>query len=181
MPRITVFLSRLTTGFQALSILSAGLMAGFFFAFSVCVMAGLDLGGGAIAVPAMQGINRAVRNPVFFVAYVGPAVVGAIAALLSFRSGQRSAGWCLAAAAGVYAIGVLLPTSAVNVPMNNALAALGKLSAAEAVAPWQQYSPRWTLWNHLRTGISLVAASLALWGFSQRRSSSGLKPPQNIR
>ncbi|MBU3030269.1 anthrone oxygenase family protein [Paracoccus marinaquae] len=58
----------------------------------------------------------------------------------------------------------------VNVPMNQALAAVGlPLPADEAARVWSDYSSRWQVWNILRclaaggalllTGIALAAAA----------------------
>ena len=149
----------------ALAVIAPALMAGFFFAFSVCVMAGLDDSGGEVAIRAMQGINRAVRNTVFFAAYLAPPCLAAAAALLAWGSGNRRAGGLFAASALVYAAGVLAPTGVVNIPMNDALAALGMPAPDEAEALWQGYGPRWTAWNHLRTVISLAAAVPAIAAF----------------
>ena len=50
-------------------------------------------------------------------------------------------------------------TVAFNVPLNNRLASAEPDSPA-AEALWAHYLSRWTLWNHVRTVASLVAAGL---------------------
>jgi uncharacterized membrane protein len=50
-------------------------------------------------------------------------------------------------------------TAAFNVPLNNRLASADTdTSGAEAL--WAHDLSRWTLWNHVRTVASLVAAGL---------------------
>ena len=131
-----------------------GLMAGFFYAYSVSVMPGLDQAAPAVAVEAMQGINRAVRNPVFFVTFFLTPAVALGAAALQLRAGTRAAAVWLALAIGVYGLGAMLPTVLVNVPLNEALAAAGPPAVEQA---WQDYAPQWSAFNDLRTGAALVA------------------------
>ncbi|MEC9346494.1 MAG: anthrone oxygenase family protein [Pseudomonadota bacterium] len=147
------------------AMLMTALMAGFFLAFSICVMWGLDDVAPAAAIEAMQGINRAVRNPVFFVLFFLTPFVGAIAALLALRARKAGTALLLLLGAVVYAGGVIVPTAVVNVPMNEALAALGAVPAADAPAIWRDYSDRWTAWNHLRTALNILALLLVAMGW----------------
>jgi len=146
-----------------------GAIAGFFYAWSVSVIPGLDLATEEGAISAMQAINRAVRNPVFFVTFFLTPAVTVLAAMLAWRDGRRLAALFLASAAAVYVIGAMAPTVAVNVPMNAALAGLGaEAVAADAGTIWAEYSGRWTVWNHVRTAASalallLVGAALLAW------------------
>ena len=50
-----------------------GVMAGFFYAFSVLVMPGLERKESSppAAMAAMQGINNAVQNPLFALFFMG--------------------------------------------------------------------------------------------------------------
>lgn len=148
-----------------LALLMVALMAGFFLAFSICVMRGLDDVAPEVAIEAMQGINRAVRNPVFFVLFFLTPAVCAVAAFLALRARKARTALLLLLGAVVYAGGVIVPTAAVNVPMNEALAALGTVPAADAPAIWSDYSERWTAWNHLRTALNTVALLLVAMGW----------------
>jgi uncharacterized membrane protein len=77
------------------------------------------------------------------------------------------------AAAAVYVLGALLPTIAVNVPMNDALDAARIPSDPDAAARlWSDYSSRWTRWNHVRTvfgSLSLLLAGGALYAWGRQR------------
>ncbi len=148
----------------AVTLLLTGAIAGFFYAYSVSAMPGLDLSAPVHAIPAMQGINVAVRNPVFFVSFFGTPVAALVAAGLCVLAGRWRAALFLAAAGGVYFAGAFLPTALVNVPMNRALAQVTAETAREAAEIWSAYSPRWTAWNTLRTVFSL--ASLMLVGLA---------------
>ena len=59
----------------------------------------------------------------------------------------------------------LFLTMVVNVPMNEALAAIevpGDIEAARRV--WDDYSPRWQFWNQTRTVLSGISFLIALGG-----------------
>lgn len=146
-----------------------GLMAGFFYAFSVTVMGGLDRVAAATAIEAMNGINAAVRNPVFFVTFFGPPLVAVVAAASAMIRRDQPAGWILGAAALLYIIGVLAPTATVNVPMNEALALYFPTETAEAETIWASYSTRWTRWNTIRGIVCTVCVVLAAFSLMPRR------------
>lgn len=152
------------TRFLALAAtLMLGVMAGFFYAFSVTVMPGLDNSDPTTAVQAMQGINMAVRNPVFFATFFLSPVIALAAAMAAFASGCRSAATWLTLAGLTYIGAAISPTALVNVPMNNALALLTASDATSAI--WRAYSVDWTMWNHARTIATLFASGLAAQGW----------------
>lgn len=145
------------------TLILTGAAAGLFFAFSICVMWGLDRSGGKAAIRAMQEINRAILNPVFLIAFMGAPVAGLAIAGLLWVDGLRAAAFWFGAGSATYLVGVLGLTMVVNVPMNQRLDRQPVPSdPAEADALWQAYSKRWTAWNHVRTVANL--ASLAAFG-----------------
>ena len=151
-----------------LALISAGAMFGFFFAWVCSTMWGLDAADPNVAIAAMQAMNASVRNWVFAPAFFGTPVLLAIAALAVWRFGYRRAATCLAAAGLVYLLGALVPTIAVNVPMNEALAAVETpLSLEEARETWRSYSGPWQFWNAVRAvfaGIALAFTGIGLMG-----------------
>ncbi|GLW24967.1 membrane protein [Microbispora amethystogenes] len=156
----------------ALSMLMTAGMAGTFFGFSVGVMPGLNAAPASSAIDAMNAVNARIQNPVFLAAFVlAPVAAAAAGALLLTRSGSGAA-WPFFAAAAVYAAGVILPTAVVNVPMNDALAAVAVHGdPAEAARIWSDYSARWTTWNSLRAAAGAV--SLLLTGYGAYRWGQG--------
>lgn len=148
-----------------------GLMAGFFYAFSVCVMGGLNRNDPDTAISAMQSINIVVRNPVFFVTFFLTPFVAIVTAATFFMYGERVAGICFAASAIVYFVGVIVVTMIVNVPMNTALEAVNPAAADNAMA-WTTYSTRWTFWNTVRTFGGLVALIIGIAGFKLTRANT---------
>jgi uncharacterized membrane protein len=132
--------------------LGTGLAAGFFLAFSACVMWALDRLPAAHGVAAMQTINVTVINPVIMTTLFGTGLV-CLAAIGVARGPYVVAG------GAIYLLGTLGVTMAANVPRNNALARLDAASS-EAERYWARYVAEWTGWNHVRTVAALVASGL---------------------
>ena len=153
------------------SLLFAGAIFGFFYAWIVSTMWGLDAADPRLAIGAMQAMNASVRNaafaPVFFATpFVLLATAGAALGV------DRVTAWVFALAGVVYLVGGLILTATVNVPMNNALGALAVPESIEAARDiWQAYSPRWQSYNQLRTavsGVSLLLTGYGLWRLGRR-------------
>jgi len=152
------------TAFAAL--LLNGAIFGFFYAWVCSTMWGLDNAEPAVAIEAMQAMNASVRNAVFAPAFFGTPVALLAAAGLAFASRLRTAALAFGAACLVYLLGGLVLTMAVNVPMNEVLAAIEvPADSQEARRLWQDYSTPWQFWNVVRTiasGIALALTGLAL-------------------
>ncbi|MFC4053760.1 DUF1772 domain-containing protein [Actinomadura syzygii] len=153
-----------------LSIIMAAGMAGTFFGFSTGVMPGLNAARPGSAIDAMQGINQKIQNPLFVAMFMLVPVAAAAAGVLLLTLDQKAAAILFFVAAGVYLLGALFPSFAVNIPMNNDLDAV-KIpgSASEAAKIWSDYSGRWTAWNNVRavfSWVSVLAMSLGVyvWG-----------------
>ena len=143
-----------------LSMVTAGLSAGLFFAFAYAVMPGLARAGDRTLVTAMQGVNVAILNPLFLVVYLGPLVFGAATAVALLGDGQGDVlGWTIASVA-IYLIGVIVVTAAFNIPLNNALDAAGDTDHAAAR---HAFESRWNRYNVLRTVASIAAFGCFAW------------------
>lgn len=155
------------------SVVFAGAIFGFFYAWVCSTMWGLDAADPRIAIGAMQAMNASVRNAVFFPAFFLTPVVMAVAAGLCRRARQVRAMTYLLLAAVVYAGGGLLLTLAVNVPMNEELARVAvPTDLAPAAAIWRDYSARWQAFNTVRaiaSAMALVLACLAVLELGGRR------------
>jgi uncharacterized membrane protein len=158
----------------AITLLLTGMMAGFFFAYSSSVMLGLDAAGAAHAIPAMQAINVTVRNPVFFAAFFGMPVAALLSAVVFLIARRPIAAALFLIAGSVYFLGALLPTTLVNVPMNEALATTTVPSdPLTALKLWSDFSVPWTWWNTLRTAfstLSLLLVGAAIFASANSRS-----------
>ncbi|MEZ5716837.1 MAG: anthrone oxygenase family protein [Paracoccaceae bacterium] len=147
-----------------LSLLLTGAIFGFFYAWICSTMWGLDAADPRVAIAAMQAMNASVRNIVFAPAFFGTPFVLLATAVLARSAGQRRAAALFALAGAVYLFGGMLLTMTVNVPMNEALAQVpAPATQDEAAAIWAAYSPRWQLFNILRTVVSGVSLMLTGW------------------
>jgi uncharacterized membrane protein len=155
-----------TYGFGFASLLLAGAIFGFFYAWVCSTMWGLDAIDPRVAIEAMQGMNSSVRNAVFAPAFFGTPLVCFLTAALCFAGGGRGAGIAFAAAGAVYLVGGMALTLAGNVPMNEALAEVQVPDDMEAAREiWAAYSPRWQAFNIARTvasGGALLLSGLGL-------------------
>jgi uncharacterized membrane protein len=138
--------------------ISAALVSGIFYAFSTFVMRALGRLAPREGIAAMQSINVAVLNPLFFLAFFGTGVlcVTTIAASLLHETGVPL-GPALTGSA-LYIVGCIGVTMVGNVPLNERLATMNP-DDAEAESLWNLYLARWTRWNHVRTAASLAAAT----------------------
>ncbi len=140
------------------SALGCGLMAGFFFAFSVLVMKALGAIQPAHGISAMQSINVAVINPGFLTPFFGMAVMSVLLSIAAVLRWHEPGAAYVVAGGVFYFLGTFLVTMLFNVPRNNALAAVAATST-EGAALWADYLIAWTKWNHIRTISALVGAA----------------------
>jgi uncharacterized membrane protein len=133
--------------------LGCGLAAGFFFAFSTCVMPALGRLPAPQAAAAMQTINVVVINPVFMTVLFGTALACLASIVGALADWDAAYGPYLLAGGTVYLLGTIGVTMLANVPRNNALARLDPASA-ELESRWARYLAEWTAWNHVRTGLA---------------------------
>ncbi|MBU2992822.1 DUF1772 domain-containing protein [Octadecabacter sp. 1_MG-2023] len=151
----------LTNLLALVALLFTAAIFGFFYAYSVSAMWGLDVVAPATAIEAMQGINSQVRNAAFFPAFFLTPVLLALSAWSAYGT-TKPAAFAFGAAAIIYLSGGLILTMLVNVPMNEALAQIIIPDDPTAAAQiWAEYSAPWLLWNHIRTAFSGVAVLLA--------------------
>jgi uncharacterized membrane protein len=138
--------------------LGAGVMTGFFFAFSMCVMTALGRQPPAAGISAMQSINVVVLNPWFFAAFFGTAATCIILVIFAVVRWTEPGAAFLLVGSLAYLIGSIGVTIVFNVPLNNRLAAVSP-DSSEGAALWSRYLSDWTAWNHVRMAACLAAAA----------------------
>ncbi len=149
------------------AILTTGLVAGVFYAYSVSVDPGLAAQSDASYVATMQEINERIQNPLFFASFFG-AVLFPLAALVVHLPSIRSGRFLLISLACLlYIGGGFLLTAFVNVPMNDQLATIDPGAPARVLSQAREaYEGPWNFWNGVRTVFStlsfvvLIVASL---------------------
>lgn len=144
--------------------IGAGLNAGLFFIFSVCIMGAFSRLPAAQGVAAMQSINVVILNPWFLLAFLGTALLSFILVAGAFFIGSP-AGVYVIAGGLLFLAGTIMVTMIFNVPMNNALEALAP-QGEEAARLWSSsYLVDWVRWNHVRTLSSLGALGCFVLAF----------------
>ena len=142
----------------ALAAAGSGLIAGLFFVFSISVMPALAAMPAEQGMRAMQLINRKIINAVFLLVFIGTAILSLVVIGLSISQQQAGAGFAIAGAA-LYLVGGIGITAVFNVPLNNALEAVGQ-QAPSGQRLWSDYLLSWTRWNHVRTVVTIISAFL---------------------
>lgn len=153
-----------TNIFLAITTIATALMAGLFYAYSCSVNPGLGRLPDIMYLSAMQSINRAILNPVFFAGFMGALVLLPVCTWLHYGTPLSVRFWCLLAATAVYVIGVFGVTVAGNIPLNQALDAF-KIDPAAIEAMARQraaFEAKWNSWNTVRTVAAIATAILTI-------------------
>jgi uncharacterized membrane protein len=147
-----------------LSALGAGLIAGFFLAFSICVMGALGRLPPKDGIAAMQSINVVVLNRMFLGVFFGTGLISLVLAATALLAGPAPGALYALTGCVVYVLGVIGVTIAFNVPLNHGLARAAP-DSPEGASLWQHYLARWAAWNHVRTAASALAMALFILAF----------------
>lgn len=151
-------MAELHTLLSQLLLVFSSVLCGLYFTFSNTVMPTLARQAHGSGIECMQGINRQIQNPVFFVLFFGSAFIALALLLLQtvsvhyHLSGQTLVAACLTMTA-------FLSTLTVNVPCNNRLDRLS-IYSPDAHGVWLHYLDRWVFWNHVRTVATLGSTIL---------------------
>lgn len=142
---------------------TTGLVAGLFYAYSVSVMPGLARVDDRAFVDTMQRINVAILNGWFALAFGGALVFAVAAVALHLtRPGRGVLPWVVAGL--VLYVVTLVVTVALNVPLNDALAAAGDPDRiADLAAVREKFETPWVRWNIVRTLTSTGAFGCMAW------------------
>lgn len=140
-----------------LATVTSGLTAGLFWAFGYAVMPALRRTDNRTFAEVMNQINVVILNGWFALCFGGAAVFGVLAVIMVAIGGSSALPWAIAAVA-IY-VASLIITFAVNIPLNNALAATSRREAFE---------DRWNRANVLRAvghTIAFTAFGIALLAY----------------
>ncbi|TKT75801.1 anthrone oxygenase family protein [Aquamicrobium sp. LC103] len=137
--------------------IGSGVVAGIFFAFSSFVMPAFGRVPAESGMAVMNAVNITVYNPGFMVLFMGTAAASLLLAFGSYVWWDNFDGKLILLAALTYLVLCAGVTFAVNVPLNDALAAADQGSQQQADL-WVRILNDWTFWNHVRTAAALVSA-----------------------
>ncbi|MFJ1539101.1 DUF1772 domain-containing protein [Micromonospora chalcea] len=147
----------------------AGLMAGLFAAFSYAVMPALRGADDRTFVDAMQRINVTIVNGWFLLAFLGTPLLATLAAVLAWRGEARPALAWIVAGLALYLV-MFVVTVAVNVPLNDALAAAG---SADLAAARERFESTWVAWNVVRALANTAGLGAFCWALVAVGRSTG--------
>lgn len=154
----------LRNGVLVAATLAMGLAAGLFYTFSISVMPGLGRSDDRTFVEAMQHVNEAILNGWFALSFGGALVLTGLAAVLHISGDSRPALPWIVAALVLYGVGVMVVTMALNVPLNDELAAAGRPDRiADLAAVRERFETAWVRWNVVRTVTSTAAFGCLTW------------------
>ncbi|UFH52902.1 DUF1772 domain-containing protein [Spirosoma sp. KNUC1025] len=138
---------------------TTALMAGLFYAYFCSVNPGLHRLSDTEYLTAMQSINRAILNPIFFISFIGTPILLPMATWFHYGNPVSLRFWFLLTATLIYLFGVLGVTIAGNIPLNEALDSFSiqKASMDEIAAQRVKFEAPWNTWNTIRTVASVVA------------------------
>jgi uncharacterized membrane protein len=136
-----------------------GVIAGVFFTFSTFVMTALDRSGQVHGVLVMNSINTTILQSLFMPVFYGSTLASLGLAVLALMRWNEPGAMAMLVGGLIYVVGMFGVTLFLNVPLNNALAAVDPASATAAPV-WARYLKEWNLWNHVRTIASIVATVL---------------------
>ena len=149
------------------AIVLTGLSAGFFYAWSVSVIAGTQKITDASYLETMQSINRAILNPAFFLIFFGSMAFLGAASVYQFHSANPLTFWLVSLASVTYLIGTIGVTGLGNVPLNDQLDALNlnELSETKLAAFRMFYETHWNRLHQIRTVSVLISFLLVVASF----------------
>ncbi|WP_322085448.1 DUF1772 domain-containing protein [Burkholderia sp. BCC1999] len=149
------------------SAIGCGLMAGVYFAFSTFVMTSLGRIAPQAGAAAMNAINVDIVRSPFMPLFLGTTLMALALVVIALFDRDRPGAMAAATGGVLYVFGMFAVTMAVNVPLNDALAAADP-ATAQGVAQWTRYVHDWTMWNHVRTVASAAACVCFIAGIAAR-------------
>ncbi|MCX4808433.1 DUF1772 domain-containing protein [Streptomyces sp. NPDC058682] len=148
--------------------ITAGLISGLFYAFTVAVMPGLARSTDKTTIETMQNINKAILNGWFMLAYLGAPLFITIALILHATDPDTRNALLPLAAALATCLAAMVITARINIPLNNALEEAGP--PEHHTDPTTTHTTRTTYeapWNNANTWRTvLTTLTLALLAYT---------------
>ncbi|SHE39757.1 Uncharacterized membrane protein [Seinonella peptonophila] len=140
-----------------------GLVSGLFYGFAVSVNPGFYQLSDIEYIHAMQAINTAILNPIFFISFIGAVVFLPVAAFMYKKQSKHTFKWLITASI-LYIVGVFGVTTALNVPLNDQLAGFSiKSSSIHQIGAMRtSYADAWNRWHLVRTVLSIISFVLSI-------------------
>jgi len=141
------------------AIVSTGLMAGIFFTWTNAVKPGIGTLDDINYMKAFQAMNRAILNPLFYMAFILPVLTISISTYMNFGSPKLYVVELLLISTLMYCMGVFLVTIVGNIPLNELLenTDLEKISLTELGDLREKIENKWNSFNLIRTISSFIS------------------------
>ncbi len=148
----------------AITTTTAALIAGLLYAYACSVNLGLGQLPDAEYISAMQSINRAIQNPLFFISFMGTVLLLPLSTFLHYGQPVSTRFWLLLAATVVYIIGVIGVTALGNIPLNNMLESFNLKTATlnEMAQQRGKFEGAWNQFHSIRTLAAVLALVLTI-------------------
>jgi uncharacterized membrane protein len=152
-----------------LAVFCLGVMAGFFGTYTGNVNLATQELDGATYAQVQSAFNRHVRHVGFFAFFFGPPLLCLLALTHGWR--ERPGWWWLTALAGLgYALGIVVFTRQVNLPLNHLTESW---TPATLPADWAATRDAWNRANAWRTACSALLFALGLGALCVRAAGRG--------
>lgn len=155
------------------AIVCTALIAGLYYSYSCSVNPGLSRLNDLEYLKAMQEINRAILNPMFFLSFFGTLILLPVSAYLNYPV-NTTRFYCLVFATLIYVIASFGITVFGNVPLNDMLDKTDLASAsAETLRKIRtEFENPWNKFHAVRTVATVLALVFSIIGALQNPSES---------
>ncbi len=150
---------------HVLAITVLGIMAGFFGTYSANVNLAMLQMDGATYATVQSALNRNVRHTLFFFFFFSPPLLCFLTLFAAWSARKQGWFWCMVIAAIVYALGIIIFTQQVNLPLN---AYTESWNPNALPTDWTSVRERWNAANLLRSVVSMGAFMLAVVALAWR-------------
>jgi uncharacterized membrane protein len=142
-----------------ITVLFSGLVAGLLYSYSCSVNPGLKALPDNQYLAAMQSINAAIQNPLFFISFMGILILFPFALRHVYITQPTASFYFFIAAAALYYIAVFGVTVAGNVPLNNRLAGfpISSATAADMASMRMMFEKPWNNYHSVRTTAAILS------------------------
>ena len=146
------------------TVTSTALISGLLYGYSCSVIEGLGKLDQVQYLSAMQSINIAIQNPLFFASFLGTLLLLPLVTFVAYKMDKNLSSVLLLGATVCYVAGVFGVTAFGNVPLNQALSVvdLKSMTLQEITALRLHFEGPWNFLHSIRTFASFTALVLSI-------------------
>ncbi|MDP5277030.1 DUF1772 domain-containing protein [Chengkuizengella axinellae] len=141
-------------GTLAIALLIIGIMAGFFYTYTINVNLAMLEVSGEIYATVQSLFNENVRHFMFFIFFFGGGVASVIAVLANIKYYKTISFWLIVSAGIIYIFGIIIFTAQVNLPLNYETESWNPQALPK---DWEQTRDDWNQANSIRVLFSMLS------------------------